>query len=115
MAKAFYIAQSGKPGPVVISITKNAQTERTDFCYDPDVLLKGVVKERPKASEDEVKKAAELLNGAKRPLIVAGHGVIISNAEKELAELAEKGNIPVATTCSASRRCLPISTSSWGQ
>ena len=98
MAKAFYIAQSGKPGPVVISITKNAQTERTDFCYDPDVLLKGVVKERPKASEDEVKKAAELLNGAKRPLIVAGHGVIISNAEKELAELAEKGNIPVATT-----------------
>lgn len=98
MAKAFYIAQSGKPGPVVISITKNAQTERTDFCYDPDILLKGVVKERPKASEDEVKKAAELLNGAKRPLIVAGHGVIISNAEKELAELAEKGNIPVATT-----------------
>ena len=72
--------------------------KRTDFCYDPDVLLKGVVKERPKASEDEVKKAAELLNGAKRPLIVAGHGVIISNAEKELAELAEKGNIPVATT-----------------
>ena len=98
MARAFWIAKSGKPGPVVISITKNAQTERTDFCYNPEELLKGVATEKPKATEEEIRKAAEMLNGAKRPLIVAGHGVVIANAEKELEELAEKGNIPVATT-----------------
>lgn len=98
MAKAFWIAKSGKPGPVVISITKNAQTERTDFCYNPEELLKGVATEKPSATEEQIRKAAEMLNGAKRPLIVAGHGVVIANAEKELAEVAEKGNIPVATT-----------------
>ena len=98
MAKAFYIAQSGKPGPVVISITKNAQTERIDFCYDSKSMLKEIMKEKPQASEEQIEEAAQMLNRAKRPLIISGHGVIISNAEKELAELSVKGNIPVATT-----------------
>lgn len=98
MAKAFYIAQSGKPGPVVISITKNAQTERRDFCYDSRALLKDIMKEKPQASEEQIEEAAQMLNRAERPLIISGHGVIISNAEKELAELSVKGDIPVATT-----------------
>ncbi len=98
IAKAFYIAQSGKPGPVVISITRNAQVESLDFEYDREALLKDFIKEEKEVAENDIVKAAELINNSKKPLIIAGNGVMISKAEKELKELAEKGNIPVATT-----------------
>lgn len=97
-AKAFYIAQSGKPGPVVISIAKNAQTETIDFNYNREVLLKDIVKQMPQVPENEIDKAAKLINSSEKPLIIAGNGVSISGAENLLKELAEKGNIPVATT-----------------
>lgn len=98
VAKAFYIAQSGKPGPVVISIAKNAQTETVAFEYNKADLLKQLSKPAEQINTAKIEKAVALINGAKRPLIVAGQGVIISKAENELKELAEKGNIPVATT-----------------
>lgn len=103
MAKAFYIARSGRPGPVVISVAKNAQVETTDFAYDQAELLKDLVSKDKRAaadgaSEEEIARAASAINAAERPLIIAGQGVTISGAENELAELAHRGNIPVATT-----------------
>lgn len=103
MAKAFYIARSGRPGPVVISVAKNAQVEMTDFAYDQAELLKDLVSKDKRAaadgaSEEEIARAASAINAAERPLIIAGQGVTISGAENELAELARRGNIPVATT-----------------
>lgn len=103
MAKAFYIARSGRPGPVVISVAKNAQVETTDFAYDQAELLKDLVSKDKRAaadgaSEEEIARAASAINAAEKPLIIAGQGVTISGAENELAELARRGNIPVATT-----------------
>lgn len=102
VAKAFHIASSGRPGPVVISFTKNAQVEKTDFFYDRESFLKDLC--RPcgspslSPSADIAAEAAGMINRAERPLIVAGHGVIISGAEKSLRELAFRANVPVATT-----------------
>ena len=103
MAKAFYIARSGRPGPVVISVAKNAQVETTDFAYDQAELLKDLVSKDKRAaadgaSEEDIARAASAINAAEKPLIIAGQGVTISGAENELAELARRGNIPVATT-----------------
>ncbi len=98
IAKAFYIAQSGKPGPVVISIAKNAQVEMTDFNYDKEELIKDIKIRKTHANSNDIDLAAKMINEAKRPLVIAGHGVAISNAEETLRELCEKGNIPVAAT-----------------
>lgn len=98
IAKAFYIAQSGKPGPVVISIAKNAQVEMTDFNYDKEELIKDIKIRKTHANSNDIDLAAKMINEAKRPLVIAGHGVAISNAEEKLRELCEKGNIPVAAT-----------------
>ncbi len=96
MAKAFFIAKSGRPGPVLISFTKNAQIEQTDFEYFKYELLN----KQPLVNNDDsaYMMAARMINLSERPLIIAGQGVMISNAEKELIEFAEKSNIPVATT-----------------
>lgn len=99
ISKAFYIAQSGRPGPVVIDITKNAQQElmTKPFQYQ---CCQTLVSYRPRLipKQDQVEKAAELINGAKKPYILVGHGVLISKAEKELLTFAEKTGIPIATT-----------------
>lgn len=95
-AKAFYIAQSGRPGPVVIDITKNAQFEEMDFSYKKVTQLAHVDIKEP--DEKTVGQAIELLNTAKKPYILAGHGVLISRAQNELLQLAEKINAPVAVT-----------------
>ncbi len=99
IAKAFYIAQSGRPGPVLIDITKSAQLE---LMTKPYVYKKceSIVSYRPRmvAKQEQVEAAAELINAAKRPYILAGHGVQIAKAEDELRILAEKTGIPVATT-----------------
>lgn len=97
MAKAFHIARTGRPGPVLIDITKDAQFAAFDFTYPKEVTIESyqpTVYPHPR----QVELAAELLNKAERPYILAGHGVIISNAEDELIKLAEKGGIPVAET-----------------
>lgn len=98
MAKAFYIAQNGKPGPVVISIAKNAQVEMIDFKYDKKELVRDIEIRRTLAENCEIEQAAKLINEAKRPLVIAGHGVAIANAEERLREFCEKGNLPVAAT-----------------
>ena len=93
LAKAFRIAQSGRPGPVVVSITKNAQTETVDFQYE-----KEPVRQPGMISKETSKIVAEWINSAQKPLVIAGHGVIISRAEDALDEFVTKTGLPVATT-----------------
>ena len=93
LAKAFRIAQSGRPGPVVVSITKNAQTEMVNFKYEKEPIQKACV-----LSKETMKIAAEWINSARKPLVIAGHGVIISRAEEALDEFVTKAGLPVATT-----------------
>ncbi len=97
IAKAFFIAKSGRPGPVLIDITKNAQFDELDFQYEH---CKGVRSYQPvpKVKEDALEAAAELINSAKKPYIVFGQGVILGEAEEELKQLVEKGGIPAAWT-----------------
>jgi acetolactate synthase-1/2/3 large subunit len=97
MAKAFYIAQSGRPGPVLIDITKNAQNERFDFSYEKCTKIRSYFPRR-KADMGAVEAAAQLLNEAKKPLMLVGQGVILSKAQEELKAFAEKSGIPVAST-----------------
>lgn len=97
MAKAFYIAKSGRPGPVLVDITKNAQFEEFDFSYKK---CKGVrsYNPTPKPKTEAIEAAAKLINGAKKPFIVWGQGVILGKAEEELKALVEKAGIPAAWT-----------------
>ena len=96
-AKAFYIAKSGRPGPVLIDITKDAQFELFDFKYSK---CKGIrsYNPLPNISDDSIDNAAKLINNAKKPLIVWGQGVILGNAEKEFKDFVEKSGIPAAWT-----------------
>ncbi len=96
-AKAFYIAKSGRPGPVLIDITKDAQFEKINFSYKKIVGIRSY-KAAPKINHNNIKLAAELINNAKKPLIVWGQGVILGNAEKELIKFVEKSGIPAAWT-----------------
>lgn len=97
IAKAFYIANSGKPGPVLIDITKNAQFEMMDFEYKKCTSLPYYTPKRePKTKALE--RAAELINKAKKPYLLVGHGVLISGAEKEVKEFVDKTGIPTALT-----------------
>jgi|TARA_B100001750_G_scaffold130917_1_gene104092 acetolactate synthase-1/2/3 large subunit len=96
--EAFYIARSGRPGPVLVDIPKDVLLgERIDFNWPQELDLPGY-KPAGSAPEAQILKAAEVINNAHRPVILAGHGVIISRAFDELKELAEKAQIPVITT-----------------
>ena len=97
IAKAFYIAKSGRPGPVLIDITKNAQIEMLDFKYKKCVGIRSY-SPVPKIDKNKILEAAELINNAKNPLIVWGQGVILGNAEKEFKNFVEKSGIPAAWT-----------------
>lgn len=97
VARAFYIAGNGRPGPVVLDIAKDAQTGFTDFEYKPCQFIRSY-NPYPDVKPAEIDAAARLINQAKKPFILAGQGVVISNAEKELVELAEKADIPVGCT-----------------
>lgn len=96
MARAFHYATEGRPGPVLIDITKNAQIEFMEFSYEKFKPEK--IDNANKPDIEIFKNAGQLINEAKRPYIFAGHGVLISHAEKELIDLAEKADIPVACT-----------------
>ena len=96
-AKAFYIAKSGRPGPVLIDITKDAQFDKIEFSYKKVEAIRSYNPE-PKISPDALKNAADLINNAKKPLIVWGQGVILGNAENELIKFIEKSGIPAAWT-----------------
>lgn len=97
IAKAFYIANTGRPGPVVIDITKNAQIEKVDFKYPKQVILP-YFKIAPKPNKSLIKQAAALINSAKKPYLLIGHGILISKAEQQIKAFVEKTGIPVATT-----------------
>ncbi|WP_276392359.1 biosynthetic-type acetolactate synthase large subunit [Eudoraea chungangensis] len=97
MAKAFYIARSGRPGPVLIDITKNAQFEEIDFVYERCKKVRSY-QPCPKTNPEEIKNAADLINNAKKPFIVYGQGVILGHAETQLKEFVEKSGIPAAWT-----------------
>lgn len=97
MAKAFYIAKSGRPGPVLIDITKNAQFDELDFAYEKCTRVRSY-NPVPKPNMEALKAAAALINNAKRPYIVWGQGVILGEAENELRALVEKAGIPAAWT-----------------
>jgi len=97
IAKAFYIASSGRPGPVLIDITKNAQTEVFDYKPVKKVSLDSY-KPNKHISLAHIKKAAKLINSAHRPLLLVGHGIHISHAYKELLTFVNKTGIPIAST-----------------
>jgi len=97
IAKAFYIARSGKPGPVLVDITKDAQFGEVDFNYIPFTGMRSY-QPKPKLDLDPVKAAANLINSAKRPFILFGQGIILSKAEKEFKAFIEKTGIPSAWT-----------------
>ena len=95
--EAFYIANTGRPGPVLVDIPKDVFTEVAEFVYPEEIDLPGY-KPTLKPHSGQVRRAAKLIEEAERPVILAGHGVIISRAYDELLELAEKAQIPVVTT-----------------
>jgi acetolactate synthase I/II/III large subunit len=97
IAKAFYIATSGRPGPVLVDITKDAQFGKCTYKFEKCTSLRSYVP-YPEINTDSVIAAANLINKAKKPYILCGHGVLLAEAQKQLLELAEKGNIPVAST-----------------
>ena len=96
-AKAFYIAKTGRPGPVVIDITKNAQFGEVDYSYKKCEVIQSYVP-RPKLQAGQVQAAADLINSAERPFIVFGQGVILSEAEETFKTFVEKTGIPAAWT-----------------
>ena len=97
LAKAFYIAKSGRPGPVLIDITKDAQFNEFDFSYEKCTHVRSY-KPVPETDVFKVEEAAKLINAAKKPLIVWGQGVILGEAEEQLKAVVEKAGIPAAWT-----------------
>ena len=95
--EAFYLAKTGRPGPVLVDIPRDVFIEEAEFHYPSKISLAGY---KPVLSGHpaQIKKASKVINEAKRPLILAGRGIIISRAFEELKELAERGQIPVVTT-----------------
>jgi len=98
LAKAFYIARSGRPGPVLIDITKNAQIQKFDFeGYVPCTHIRSY-RPKPIVRKEYIEEAAKLINEAKKPFVIFGQGVILGKAEKEFKAFIEKGGLPAAWT-----------------
>lgn len=97
IARAFYIAGSGRPGPVLVDIAKDAQTGMAEYHFEKCNFIRSY-DPNPDVSLSELREVADIINAAERPLILSGHGVTISNAQSELIALAEKADIPVACT-----------------
>lgn len=97
VARAFYIAGTGRPGSVVLDIAKDAQTGLLEWSHKKCEFIRSYIP-YPEVKQDDLQVVADLINAAERPMIISGHGVMISEAEKELAALAEKADIPVTAT-----------------
>ena len=97
VTEAFHIASTGKPGPVIIDIAKDAQIHKALFQYPETVNIRGY---KPQVHGDpaQIKKAAALIEEAKRPMIYAGGGVVLANASEELRQLTYKTQIPITVT-----------------
>jgi len=98
MKEAFFIARTGRPGPVAVDICKDVQQAELEFAYPESVDLPGYHPVVTAAEPAAVARAAELINRAERPVLLAGHGVLLARAENELRQLAEKASLPVATS-----------------
>ena len=97
IARAFYIANSGRPGPVLVDITKDAQFGELDFVYEQCERIRSY-QPYPALNLDRVSEAADLINEAKKPFLLIGQGVLLSEAQQELLEFAEKTGVPMAST-----------------
>lgn len=97
IAKAFYIANSGRPGPVLVDITKDAQIKKCTFKYKKCERIRSY-QPYPRFTEESINKAVELIDNAKKPLLLFGQGVLIADAKDELKEFVEKTGIPAAWT-----------------
>ena len=97
VARAFYIASTGRPGPVVLDLAKNAQGTKTEFDYKKITHIRSY-QPYPVTSPTDLDEAARLINEAKKPLALVGQGVILSNAEEELKAFLDKGDIPAGWT-----------------
>jgi acetolactate synthase-1/2/3 large subunit len=98
MKEAFYIARTGRPGPVLVDICKDVQFASIDFDYDAIKVRLPGYQPRLRGAEQQIQRAAAYINESRRPVILAGHGIILSGAHDELRRLAEQGNIPISTT-----------------
>lgn len=97
LKEAFYIAREGRPGCVLVDICKDVQNATGEFRYDYEIDLPGF-EPYPHVSQSEIQEAADLINGAERPLILGGHGIQLAGVSAELVELVEKAEIPIVTT-----------------
>lgn len=97
VARAFYIANNGRPGPVVLDFTKDAQTALIEWKHEKCTFIRSY-NPRPKVDMADIERVASMINAAERPMIISGHGVMIANAEDQMARLAEKADIPVVST-----------------
>ena len=97
VSRAFYIASSGRPGPVILDIAKDAQIASCEYSYQKTISLRSY-RPVPTPSEQHIAEAAKVINNAKKPLALIGQGVILGNAEKELTAFLEKAQIPFAWT-----------------
>ncbi len=98
MKEAFHIARSGRPGPVLVDICKDVQFKSTEFDYDAIRLRLPGYRLQSRGREEQIRRAAAYINTARRPVILAGHGIILAGAHDELRTLAERGQIPISTT-----------------
>ena len=97
MSRAFYIVRTGRPGPVVLDFPKNAQVDKTEWKPAKVDFVRSYVP-YPTPEQSAIEVAAELINSAKRPLALVGHGVELGGAQNELVEFIEKADIPAART-----------------
>ena len=97
VSRAFYIASSGRPGPVVLDIAKDAQINSCEYAYQKTTFLRSY-QPVPDIEDENIRKAAELINSAKKPLALIGQGVILGKAEDEIRAFIDKANIPFAST-----------------
>ncbi|MCL2327878.1 MAG: biosynthetic-type acetolactate synthase large subunit [Bacteroidetes bacterium] len=97
LARAFYIARSGRPGPVMLDFTRNSQVQKVDIEYKPCDFIRSYIPV-PKINATQIEEAAELINSAKKPLALVGQGVVLSGAEEELKAFLEKADIPAGNT-----------------
>jgi acetolactate synthase-1/2/3 large subunit len=97
IARAFYYASKGRPGPVLIDITKDAQVQEFDFVYKPTKHIRSY-QPIPELQVDDIEKFKDIFNAAKKPLVLAGHGILLSGAQEQMLQFTEKCNVPVAVT-----------------
>jgi acetolactate synthase-1/2/3 large subunit len=97
IAKAFYYATQGRPGPVLIDITKDAQVQEFDFTYKPLKHIRSY-QPIPELQADDIEEFHKLFDAAKQVLVLAGHGILLSDAQEQMLQFAEKSNVPVAVT-----------------